>query len=582
MKNRWSIIFISLLVSYIICFSGEGEDVINYLNCMECHVGIEKISPNHSQDCAKCHLYPEIREKGLLEEHGLIIKNPSSPENWDVFCMPCHREEISNLKKSLHYTMAGIINQTRYLWGAQERANPPIYGIGTLRALPEPGEDVYPDRPDVLVDDFLRKKCLRCHISTKGPSSYGLWRSTGCATCHVIYDNDGLYRGNDKAIDKRRPGRPKRHLFTRRIPIEQCLHCHNGNNVGADYVGMFEYDYSYMFGSPIIKGKPARPIYGMNYHHLSRDVHMERGLSCIDCHKKEDVMGDGRIYGYQLEVPKRRCIDCHGGYVSDVNELRIKEIIKDKEGYHFITKQGKRLHIKVFSKDIIPHSIKNHKRLRCSACHSQWSYQDYGLSVIREDAPAPNKWYYLSRQSDPFVEELLNEYYRSPEKVELLGKDWLTGKSSQGVWFSGWRFRRWEPMPLGLDQNGRYSIIRPRYQFLISYVDRLSNVPLSSVIPKRGDGTGPGWAFMPYVPHTISPTGAMCVRCHKNRLNLGLGIYDNPGVDTRLMIPSPPSIKSMRLLNKEEKQRLLNPSSKWKEMRLKHLMNTYKVLLERR
>lgn len=584
MKKRPHTLIIILFVScsfmiWLNSAGGRDKEGINYLLCMECHRGIQKISQSHDQNCIECHILPDMRQRGHLKDHSQIVSNPSSPENWGTFCMPCHKKEIETLKKSLHYTMAGIINQTRYLWGAQRSAYPPIYGIGTLRPPPKPTEENYPDNPSTLVDDFLRKRCLRCHISTKGPGGYGLHRSTGCASCHVVYDNDGLYRGNDVAIDKTKPGRPVIHSFTRNIPVSQCLHCHNVNNVGTDYVGMFEHDYSYMFRSPNFDGKPQRFIYGMDYHYLSKDVHMEKGLLCIDCHTKEDVMGDDRIYGYQLQVPKRKCTDCHGGYDRGLKNSKIKEISKGAEGYLFTSRAGKKLPIRVFSRDIIPHSIENHRKLRCSACHSQWSYQDYGMSVIREDAPDPYKWYYLSTQSDPYVEKILRNYYRNPEKTELAGKDWIAEELSPGIWFSGWRFRRWEIMPLGIDQNGRYSIIRPRYQFLISYVDKLGNVVLDSVRPMRGDGKGKGWAFMPYVPHTISPSGAMCERCHKNRLNLGLGLSDGSTMDTSLMKPSRPAIHAMRLLNSREKKMLLNPSLKWKQVRLKYLLNKYDSLL---
>jgi len=129
-------------------------------------------------------------------------------------------------------------------------------------------------------------------------------------------------------------------------------------------------------------------------------------------------------------------------------------------------------------------------------------------------------------------------------------------------------------MPLGVDQNGRYSVIRPLYQYLVSYVDRLGQVPVDSVIPQRGDGSGPGWAFMPYVPHTVGAAGRSCDNCHLNRETLGLGLQQVLTEDTVLTIPSPPPISSMRLLNEAERQRLLHPSERWKKGRLRALRKT--------
>ena len=126
-----------------------------------------------------------------------------------------------------------------------------------------------------------------------------------------------------------------------------------------------------------------------------------------------------------------------------------------------------------------------------------------------------------------------------------------------GIWSMGWRFRRWEWMPLGVDDKGKYAILRPLYQYLISYVDKSGNVILDSVAPRRGDGTGRGWSFMPYVPHTIGPVGRQCNACHRNRMAAGLGVHEELTTDNALTIPSPPCISPMRLLDSEERKNLL-------------------------
>ena len=125
-------------------------------------------------------------------------------------------------------------------------------------------------------------------------------------------------------------------------------------------------------------------------------------------------------------------------------------------------------------------------------------------------------------------------------------------------------------MPLGLDHEGRYAVLRPLYQYLITYVDQKGNVPVDGVAPSRGDG-GRGWAFMPYVPHTVSPFGRSCDGCHQNRVAAGMGIQENLTVDTALTIPSPPAVSTMRLLNPAERKRLLEPSWEFRKARLRAL-----------
>lgn len=529
------------------------EKVINYNECLNCHKGIERIE-SHGFDCKDCHIKERVP---FLKAHNLIIRNPSSPIYVNTFCGKCHGEEIKNVNNSLHATMAGIINQTRYLWGAQASASPAIYSANSaLRPLPEPTPS--PKTPEDLVDDFLRKRCLRCHIGIAGFPKEGLYRASGCAACHVIYNNEGRYLGNDVAIDKDKKGYPEYHKFAKEIPNLQCLHCHNSNHVGADYEGLFEHDYHEAYRSPI----PPKTIYGMDYHHLAKDVHAEAGLLCIDCHSKIDVMGDGKLYGYELSVPMIRCSDCHGGFLrqrpnKSLSNILYKPVpdrqVQESGKLYFSSKTGNLYELKLFSKDVISHSISAHRKLRCGACHAQWSFQDYGLSVIREDKPNYRKWKRLKLQGDPYLEI----FFKNPERPFSL--DLLDKKTKRGIWFMGWRFRRWEFMPLGIE-NGKYTILRPRYQYLVSYIDEFGEVVL--------DSEKTNWAFMPYVPHTISPFGRDCEACHLNPVAAGLGIFVEKSIDTKLTIPAPPCLPKMRLLTKDEQKKLLTPTKKYQAMRL--------------
>jgi hypothetical protein len=551
----------------------KGAAETDYSRCLTCHKGIERISPNHSTRCSACHLLPGDRSGKKLTDHKGIVPNPSDPRHVKTFCLPCHKKEIRSLENSLHSTMAGIINQTRYLWGAQKQAAPARYGLsGPFQPLPKPHSLTYPDTPQRLVDDFLRRRCLRCHIHTRGSQGRGLYRASGCAACHVLYHNDGRYRGKDRAVDPSEKGRPITHTFTTRIPNTQCLHCHHQNRVGADYEGLFEQDHSRTYRAPLAKGKPRPMTYGLDHHHLAKDLHGQKGLWCVDCHTRSQVMGDGHAYSFQMQVPKIPCTGCHGGFNGKEPLLTLEAVGKDARGLYLISKnQGRRHRLPRFSRKSRGHNIRAHARVRCSACHAQWSFQDYGLSVIREDRIDDDKWVRLSAQGDPYLGNLLRRYGESREIQYPASMDWVADRIRPGIWSVGWRFRRWAFMPLGIDPAGNYAILRPRHQYLITYGDRLGNVPLDSAVPSRGDGSGRGWAFMPYVPHTTAPFGRTCDRCHGNRVAAGRGIHDRPTRDTRLFVPSPPAVPFMRLLNPEEQKRLLNPSMRWRRERLRAL-----------
>ena len=408
---------------------------------MSCHQGIETISPHHPFPCITCHLHPEDRRGEPLTDHRAILRNPSDPKTVRRFCLPCHQKEIATLEHSLHWSMAGIINQTRYLWGAQKSATPAVYGI-SAPLLPLPDSDSFrrPAKPAALVDDFLRRRCLRCHIHTRGPGGAGLYRATGCAACHMHYGNDGRYRGKDSAVSKSKTGYPVTHAWTRRIPNEQCLHCHHQNHVGADYEGLFEHDYNDVFRSPLFGGKPKPRTHGLDYHHLSRDVHAERGLWCIDCHTKGDVMGNGHFYGYQMEVPKRSCEDCHGGFGNPFPDPSFSAIGKGADGFYFLSEsKGEKHPLPLFSAGSTAHDIDAHRKVRCSACHAQWSYQDYGLSVIREEVISDYKWIERTVQGDPQTEKELKRQTEKDVVGYPLSMDWLSGKKNRasGPWGGG-------------------------------------------------------------------------------------------------------------------------------------------------
>lgn len=43
-----------------------------------------------------------------------------------------------------------------------------------------------------------------------------------------------------------------------------------------------------------------------------KDIHLERGMHCVDCHFEQDVHGDGKLYGEVRNAIEIACIDCHG------------------------------------------------------------------------------------------------------------------------------------------------------------------------------------------------------------------------------------------------------------------------------
>ncbi len=43
-----------------------------------------------------------------------------------------------------------------------------------------------------------------------------------------------------------------------------------------------------------------------------KDIHLEKGMHCVDCHFQQDVHGNGKIYGEYPDAIEVGCTDCHG------------------------------------------------------------------------------------------------------------------------------------------------------------------------------------------------------------------------------------------------------------------------------
>jgi hypothetical protein len=336
---------------------GRIELVNKEAGCLNCHRGIEEISQNHRFSCTKCHS-GNFRGKTVAQAHQGLVSNPSDLKHAPQYCGKCHEEQIEKVNNSLMATARGVIEITREAWG-----EPPLRQPKQKRKKGEKPGKKHPwsyTSAGKPVDDFLQKKCLRCHVQSPSPHRAGDYRATGCASCHMIYTNEGTSLTRDRAIQEvqkadpkylrnrfnrsvasnslnNRRGYPLLHKFTVAIPSVQCEHCHNYNGVGNEFEGLF--------------GKPARPktaqakiendqsvLYGRSHEFLLPDIHREKGMHCIDCHGPEEVKADASKNRTQHDAVKVRCETCHGtnsraptGIELKAEDPRAEELIKKNQ-----------------------------------------------------------------------------------------------------------------------------------------------------------------------------------------------------------------------------------------------------------
>lgn len=500
--------------------------------CITCHKGIEEISKSHPMEwgCAICHLgNPDSLDKD--EAHLTLLygaesmygqRNPSNLRIVDFSCGQkfCHAghadnrlNHIERVKKSIMSSQTGIISFIRYLFGKSM----------SVKSIYE-----YLDRDEDAITGFSdskwRKSCARCHLWSEGKQEYGRYRAQGCAACHVLYDDDGLYKGKDPTIPKDIAGYPRKHKLTISIPSRQCNICHKNSSTsisGTTFEGI-DIDYK---SNPFIK-----------------DIHLLKGMECIDCHTVRDVMGDGRSYTKGIEQVEIKCRSCHGDYK---NPIRSEEVegaddsvirLSNMSGKHS-SKQGdvmllterwnKFSNVKIqknkvvlFSKlsgkkHTVPqitgkrgaHSLSSHKRLECSVCHSLWVPQYYGSIDILDMGQGSKDWMSTDKQSAN-----------------------ITGK-----WFRFFTYKRLFNPSLGINSYGKVSIFAPLYQLRFSAIDEKGH-PLAAVdmdekfvgyydnfIFATTDGHSSALASVPVYPHSTRKRARLCEDCHINPKTLGFG-----------------------------------------------------------
>jgi len=517
-------------------------------SCIKCHEGIEPIADNPAMkelSCSFCHRgHPEDSDK--QKAHMGMWANPSDYSVAEKTCGTCHQDILLRSRKSLHATSAGIISATRYLFSAQKTKNA-IYatrkvedrdGIvsadtGALKKLDTlPFYD--PSRPESPTnspaDDYLREECLRCHLYSYGAERYGDYRASGCAACHVLYDDDGRYKGADEAIRiegerPKAPPRPRLHRVTTKIPPYQCIHCHNrGGRTGVSYIGTMESDG---YGSPWstkpgVKG--ARKIHGKYYNHLQPDVHFEKGMFCIDCHTERDVHGDGNLYSKKEQAVEIECQDCHGSpgqkgrpILSSGKRIEGLAFQDDKVVLHL--KRGTTLVVPQVE-DIISSGpsrardamgIPAHmKRMECYACHSRWAPQCYGCHAQQDTSTSSLDWINPTGYQDP----------------TRAGKAAFRARTAY-KWRETRSFLRWEEPALGINSEGLVSPFIPGCQVIFTQIGPDGKCRVHNKIYKTRDGIY-AIATNPIQPHTTSKQARSCESCHasKKALGLGRGLYD--------------------------------------------------------
>ncbi len=460
----YSLLLFLVSMALLGCHDETPPPAVVIKGCAGCHS--MELDNNHQLPCSSCHQGDVNTAEKAIAHKGLIAE-PAHPEVMATTCGKCHPEQVKEIHQALHFTLKNEVNLVRRAFGA----------TADLQSLTEIPVAESPKDILGLTDDLLRRRCLRCHLYFKGDDYPAVTHGTGCAACHLSFQG----------------GKLASHAFLARPGDRQCLSCHYGNTVGFDYYGRFENDLNEEFRTPYTTKEEYFRPYGVEYHELAADIHQQRGLSCTDCHKGNELMTK------DSETFRPSCVGCH-----DAGELKKKlpEGVKSTEkGYIFLAGSEKKEHPLPLMTN--PAHRASSEKVSCQVCHAQWTFNDYGKHFLRSDSDDFEAWDRLITQGSSEVSDILaNNTNPAMAELPAVMTDKIHFRKQTGLWYKGFGVRRWETILLGRDRDGTITTVRPLLDYSLSWVDDRGQVRFDA---KASHAVGNG--VYPYTPHTTGKAG---------------------------------------------------------------------------
>ncbi|MBE0583693.1 MAG: cytochrome c3 family protein [Desulfofustis sp.] len=429
--------------------------------CLSCHQ--VELDVHHRIDCTSCHDGNQ-RARTKAESHLGLVAAPAHPDHALKACGTCHQQLVEMVAGNDHYTLAGHVKAVRGAFGGHIDSP----SASMIAASAEPQNELE------LVDDLLRRRCLRCHPSYRGDDFPAVARGLGCAACHFQPEQtaSGL------------------HHFQKYPGNSRCLSCHYGNHVGYDYLGRYEHDFNQEYRTPYAAAFDIVPPYGVEFHQLEADVHFRAGMVCIDCHGQQEVMGTAETL---------RCTVCH----DPTSLLRSTHpaIINGPEGFVFVSPAtGRTLALPQLRH---PAHQAYEATATCQACHARWTFNDGTIHLLRIDHDDFYDFFRLSVDGSSEVKEIIESHIDFDGAwLDPVMTDKFSGDVLPGIWLKGYLERRWEEPLFIRDDDGRIAPARPILDLRLSWIDRDETIRFNNLRPQPTISL-----IQPYAPHTIGPAG---------------------------------------------------------------------------
>lgn len=290
-ENRTDPVFVGLqrtrLLDPTLNFLGTNDHPGDYRSsgCTACHVVYANDrSPVHSGPYAKYgnrgtsfNPDPTIPrdEPGHPIQHKFTRAIPSSQ------CITCHVHPGTNVMNSY----------LGYMWWDEETD----------------GEHMYPTKQKYLTAEELVQASMN---NPDEASARGLWSNPRFLenvvnlNPHLKHTQFADFHGHGwvfKAVYKK--DRAGKFLDHRGVAIENVTTQHLMNAVKIPEHVKEQYRQGSKKPTPV--NRDGAPVHLM-------DIHLEKGMHCVDCHFVQDSHGNGKLYGEVRAAIEIQCVDCHG------------------------------------------------------------------------------------------------------------------------------------------------------------------------------------------------------------------------------------------------------------------------------
>lgn len=354
--------------------------------CIACHAAEQKgfVAPHAfaAHDCGACHA-GDASAAARDDAHRDLIAHPGTLDNAERACGACHAARIASVMQGLMHTGRGMVLVTRQILGDNA-------GAGASADLQSLGRGI--------ADSMLRKQCAACHLGQDRPEhrlDATFARGGGCLACHY-----------GAAAADSHPA------LTAAVSDSHCFGCHSrSGRISLAYAGLAE------TGTPATARDQGMALAdGRHVTRMAADAHYLAGMSCIDCHTSVGLMGAAGDAQTQRQAVDVACTDCHAnsgptvtsaGWPAQMSGLLSHVPFPVGTGTRFLVTArhgtplwnvelrdgGAWLHTKVTQRvlripglDPATHDADaRHRRLACTACHSQWAPNCYGCHMNYDD-----------------------------------------------------------------------------------------------------------------------------------------------------------------------------------------------------